>query len=181
VRVLGIDCGSQRTGYGIIETDGVEHHMIAAGVIAVDRKAPFEQRLLAIAGVLRRLIQEHLPEAAAVEDVFYAVNARTALKLAHVRGVALLAIAEAGLGAAEYSPLEVKTSVVGYGRAEKCQVQRMTRSLLGLPEIADAAKASGEASEDACDALAVAICHATRRATRHLTREAAGRRLAQQW
>jgi crossover junction endodeoxyribonuclease RuvC len=179
VRVLGIDCGSERTGYGVIESDGTQHRMLAAGVITADRKSPFEQRLLAIAVALRRLIQEHRPEAAAVEDVFYAANVKTALKLAHVRGIALLAIAEAGLEAAEYSPLEVKTSVVGYGRAEKCQVQRMTRSLLGLPEAANAGKPSEEASEDACDALAVAICHATHHVT--ATREGRSLGLAQRW
>jgi crossover junction endodeoxyribonuclease RuvC len=99
-----------------------------------------------------------------VEGVFYAVNAKSALKLAHVRGVALLVIGEAGLGLAEYSPLEVKMSVVGYGRAEKGQVQLMVRSLLQLSEVI--------ASEDASDALAIAICHATHEATsRRLARE----------
>ena len=92
-----------------------------------------------------------------MEGVFYSANVKTALKLAHVRGVALLAIAEAGMELAEYSPLEVKTSVVGYGRAEKSQVQLMVRTLLGLAEPIE--------SEDACDALAVAICHATHEAT----------------
>ena len=96
-------------------------------------------------------------ESAAVEDIFYSANVKTALKLAHVRGVALLSIAEAGMSLAEYSPLEVKISVVGYGRAEKCQVQLMVVSLLRLPEAIE--------SEDACDALAVAICHATHEAT----------------
>jgi crossover junction endodeoxyribonuclease RuvC len=132
--------------------------MVAAGVIRTDRKRPFEQRLLEIAGGLRRLIQEHVPESAAVEGVFYSTNVKTALKLAHVRGVALLAIAEAGMEMAEYSPLEVKTSVVGYGRAEKSQVKLMVGQLLRLPEAIE--------SEDACDALAVAICHATHEATR---------------
>jgi crossover junction endodeoxyribonuclease RuvC len=157
VRVLGIDCGSARTGYGVIESDGRDHRMLAAGAIRTDTKAPFEKRLLEIACGLRRLIGEHLPEAAAVEEVFHAVNVKTALKLAHVRGVALLAVAEAGVELAEYSPLEVKISVVGYGRAEKCQVQMMVQSLLHLPQIIE--------SEDASDALAVAICHATREAT----------------
>ncbi len=128
--------------------------MIAAGVIRTGAKSPFEQRLLEIAGALRGLIREHAPEAAAVEEVFYAANVKTALKLAHVRGIALLAIAEAGMAVAEYSPLEIKTSVVGYGRAEKSQVKLMVQSLLSLPQPLD--------SEDACDALAVAICHATR-------------------
>ena len=157
MRVLGIDCGSERTGYGVIESDGSEHRLLAAGVIRTSPKTPFEKRLLEIACGLRRLIGQHLPEAAAVEEVFYSANVKTALKLAHVRGIALLAIAEAGLELAEYSPLEVKTSVVGYGRAEKCQVQLMVRSLLQLPEVIE--------SEDACDALAVAICHATHEAT----------------
>ena len=157
MRVLGIDCGSERTGYGIIDSDGLDHRMVAAGVIRTNTKWPFEKRLLEIAKGLRGLIQEHTPELAAVEGVFYSANVKTALKLAHVRGVALLAIAEAGMGLAEYSPLEVKTSVVGYGRAEKIQVQMMIHSLLRLAEPID--------SEDACDALAVAICHATHEAT----------------
>ena len=154
MRVLGIDCGSERTGYGVIDSDGVVHRLVSFGVIRTKASTPFEQRLLEIAGGLRRLIHEEAPDAAAVEGVFYSANVKTALKLAHVRGVALLAIAEAGLEIGEYSPLEVKTSVVGYGRAEKSQVQIMVRSLLGRPEPID--------SEDACDALAVAICHATR-------------------
>jgi crossover junction endodeoxyribonuclease RuvC len=157
VRVLGIDCGSEKTGYGIIESDGAVHRMIAAGVIRTNTKWPFEKRLLEISNGLRRLIREYAPEAGAVEGVFYSANVKTALKLAHVRGIALLAIAEAGMGLAEYSPLEVKTSVVGYGRAEKSQVQLMVRSLLRLAEPVQ--------SEDASDALAVAICHATHEAT----------------
>ena len=154
MRVLGIDCGSERTGYGVIESDGVDHRLLTCGVIRTRTTAPFEQRLLAIAEGLRRLIQQQTPDSAAVEGVFFSVNVKSALKLAHVRGVALLAIAEAGLEMGEYSPLEVKTSVVGYGRAEKRQVQTMVCSLLHLAEPVD--------SEDACDALAVAICHATR-------------------
>jgi crossover junction endodeoxyribonuclease RuvC len=158
VRVLGIDCGSQRTGYGVIDSDGRDHRIVAAGVIRTNTKWPFEKRLLEIANGLRVLIREHTPELAAVEEVFYSANVKTALKLAHVRGIALLVIAEAGMELAEYSPLEVKVSVVGYGRAEKCQVQAMVRSLLQLPEAIE--------SEDACDALAVAICHATHESTR---------------
>lgn len=163
MRVLGIDCGSAVTGYGVIESNGAQHRMVAAGVIRTDTKRPFETRLLAIARGLRDLIQEHAPDAAAVEEVFFSANVKTALKLAHVRGIALLAVAEAGMQVAEYSPLEVKMSVVGYGRAEKSQVQIMVRSLLRLPDAIE--------SEDACDALAVAICHATHEST--------SRRLAQ--
>ena len=157
MRVLGIDCGSEKTGYGVIDSDGLSHRMIAAGVIRTDTKWAFERRLLEIATGLRKLIADHAPEAAAVEGVFHSVNAKTALKLAHVRGVALLAIAEAGIGLGEYSPTEVKISVVGYGRAEKSQVQMMIRSILCLAAPVD--------SEDACDALAVAICHATHEST----------------
>ena len=131
--------------------------MVAAGVIRTNTKWSFERRLLVIATGLRKLIQEHAPGFAAVEGVFYSANVKTALKLAHVRGVALLAIAEAGMELAEYSPLEVKVSVVGYGRAEKGQVQMMVQTLLRLPDAIE--------SEDASDALAVAICHATHEAT----------------
>src|SRR3954463_13222172 len=128
--------------------------MGAAGVIRTNTKWAFERRLLEIACGLRKLIGEHAPECAAVEGVFFSANVKTALKLAHVRGVALLAVAESGIALAEYSPMEVKMSVVGYGRAEKSQVQLMIRSILRLAEPIQ--------SEDACDALAVAICHATR-------------------
>lgn len=157
MRVLGIDCGSERTGYGVIESDGQEHRIVAAGVIRTHTKWPFERRLLVIGSGLRDLILAHKPECAAVEEVFHAANAKTALKLAHVRGVALLVVAEAGVAFAEYSPLEVKMSVVGYGRAEKSQVQMMVQSLLRLPQAVE--------SLDASDALAVAICHATHEAT----------------
>jgi crossover junction endodeoxyribonuclease RuvC len=157
VRVLGIDCGSERTGFGVIESDGSEHRIVAAGVIRTDTKSPFERRLLEISRGLRRLIGEHTPESAAVEEVFYSANVKTALKLAHVRGIALLAVAEAGMELAEYSPLEIKTSVVGYGRAEKSQVKMMVHSLLRPAKPIE--------SEDACDALAVAICHAAHEAT----------------
>jgi crossover junction endodeoxyribonuclease RuvC len=114
------------------------------------------ERLAVIARGLRVLLEEHRPGAAAVEDVFYAANVKTALKLAQVRGAALLTVAEAGLALGEFSPLEIKTSVVGYGRAEKQQVQMMVRSLLHLDRDVE--------SEDAADALAAAICYATRRA-----------------
>src|SRR5579859_5472996 len=153
MRILGIDCGTEHTGYGLIESDGRSHRMIAAGSIRTSPKQALELRLLAIARGLRQVIQEYVPESAAVEAVFYAQNVKTALKLSHARGVVLLTIAEAGLPVGEYSPLEIKTSVVGYGRAEKQQVKLMVHSLLALKTQID--------SEDACDAIAVAICHAT--------------------
>ncbi|HYO80206.1 MAG TPA: crossover junction endodeoxyribonuclease RuvC [Bryobacteraceae bacterium] len=153
MRVLGIDCGTERTGFGVIDSDGVAHRMIASGVIRTTARDHLPARLSSIAAELRTVYQAHRPDAVAVEEVFYSVNARSALKLAHVRGVALLTAAEAGMPVGEYSPMEVKNSVVGYGRAEKNQVQLMVRSLLGLQT---------DLPEDASDALAVAICHATR-------------------
>lgn len=158
MRVLGIDCGAERTGFGIIDSDGRTHRLVTAGVIRTKASAPFESRLLEIGSGLRSLIESYTPEAAAVEGLFYAANVKSVLKLAHVRGVALLALAEAGLAVGEYSPMEIKSSVVGYGRAEKSQVQLMVRSLLGLEEEI--------ASEDASDAVAVAICHANHTAAK---------------
>lgn len=157
MRILGIDCGSEKTGYGVIETDGRKHRLIVSGVVKSSPRESLDSRLLKIACGLREVIAAHRPEAAAVEEVFYGQNVKTLLKLAHVRGIALLAIAEAGIALGEYSPLEVKMSVVGFGRAEKQQVQLMVKSLLGLNEVI--------ASEDASDAVAVAICHATRSMT----------------
>jgi len=153
VRVLGIDCGTECTGWGVIESDGRSHRVLAHGVIRTAVKRPLEQRLAVIAQGLRSVLQDHHPDAAAVEVVFYSQNVKTALKMAHVRGVALLAIAEAQITLGEYSPLAIKVSVVGYGRAEKQQVQMMVRTLTGLQGVFE--------TEDASDALAVAICHAT--------------------
>jgi crossover junction endodeoxyribonuclease RuvC len=153
MRVLGIDCGTERTGYGVIDSDGRDHRLVSAGVIRTRTSDALETRLLEIARGLREILHAHRPAAVAVEQVFHAANPKTALKLAHVRGVALLVAAEAGLELGEYSPLEIKVSVVGYGRAEKEQVQLMVGSLLAL---------SQPLAEDAADALAVAICHATR-------------------
>lgn len=153
MRVLGIDCGTERTGYAVLASDGVAHSMMDAGVIKTDPRRPLAERLLQISRELRGILEQYAPDSGAVEDVFHAVNARSALKLAHVRGVALLVLAEAQIPVGEYSPMEVKMSVVGYGRAEKAQVQMMVRSILSL-EV--------QLPEDASDAVAVAICHATR-------------------
>lgn len=160
MRVLGIDCGSERTGFGVIESDGVRHRVVACGVIRTRTKDPLPERLLRIRTRLSELIRQHEPACGAVEDVFHAINARSALKLAHVRGVALLALAEAGLSCGEYSPATVKMSIAGNGRAEKSQVQNMIRMLCG-------AEAEFE-TEDASDAVAVAICHATHLSTKRL-------------
>jgi crossover junction endodeoxyribonuclease RuvC len=153
MRIVGIDCGTEKTGFGVIDTDGRCHRLVSAGVIRTKTVDVLEQRLRFIAAELRVVIDTFAPHAAAVEEVFHAINAKSALKLAHVRGVALLVAAEAGLDVGEYSPLEVKVSVVGYGRAEKRQVQMMVHSLLATELQIQ--------SLDATDALAVAICHAT--------------------
>lgn len=157
MRILGIDCGTERTGFGVIDSDGRRHELVKAGVIRTRASHPLDQRLKSIAAELRSVIGAFGPGTVAVEEVFHAVNTKSALKLAHVRGVALLLAAEADVPVAEYSPLEVKMSVVGYGRAEKQQVQMMVRSLLGISDEFE--------SFDASDALAVAICHSTRAST----------------
>jgi crossover junction endodeoxyribonuclease RuvC len=137
-----------------VESDGRCHRLVAAGVIRTRSGDPLERRLQHIAANLRTILRQFQPDCFAVEEVFHAINAKSALKLAHVRGVALLIAAESGLEVNEYSPLEVKISVVGYGRAEKHQVQMMVHSLLGIGPTFE--------SHDATDALAVAICHGTR-------------------
>ena len=162
MRILGIDCGTEKTGFGVIESNGRNHELVAAGVICTKATQPLETRLKSIAIELRKVLESFGPDAFAVEEVFYAVNAQSALKLAHVRGVALLTAAEAGLKVSEYSPLEVKISVVGYGRAEKRQVQLMVCSLHRTDSKFD--------SFDATDALAVAICHGTRSGSPALSR-----------
>jgi crossover junction endodeoxyribonuclease RuvC len=151
VKVFGIDPGSERTGYGCVETDGSRHRLVACGAIATPPRAAFPDKLLAIHHRLAALLAECRPDAVAVENIFYATNVRTALKLGHARGVAILAAVEAGVPVAEYSPAEIKRAVVGYGRAEKRQIQEMVRLLLGLAQVPTPA--------DAADALAVAICH----------------------
>ena len=150
-RVLGIDCGSAATGYGVIDTDGRRSRVVACGVILASARLSFAERLKKIGGELGQVIQTYSPDAVAIEEVFYSVNVKSALKLGQVRGVALLKAAEAALPIHEYSPLEIKSSVVGYGRAEKHQVQQMVKILLALDYIPP---------EDAADALAVALCHA---------------------
>jgi crossover junction endodeoxyribonuclease RuvC len=150
-RVLGIDCGSNATGYGLIETDGKASRVVVSGVIRLRPQAPFADRLCRISTGLRELIEENLPAEVAIESIFHSVNARSALQLGHVRGVAILVAAEARLPIFEYSPLQIKSSVVGYGRAEKSQVQEMVKLLLRL---------DSRPPEDAADALAVALCHA---------------------
>ena len=151
MRIVGIDPGSERTGYGCVETDGRRHRLVTCGAITAAAGDPFPTRLARIHRELANLFAKTRPDCVAVESVFHAVNARSALKLGHARGVALLAAVEAGCTIVEYTPAEVKRAVVGYGRAEKRQVQQMIKLLLGL--------AQPPTPYDASDALAVAICH----------------------
>jgi crossover junction endodeoxyribonuclease RuvC len=162
MRILGIDCGSVRTGIGIIESDGLRHTLIYSGTIHTKPAKPFAERLGHIHSELTKVVATHKPELAAVEEVFNHANVQSALKLAHVRGVAMLAIAQAGIPCNEYSPNAIKLSVVGYGKAQKHQVQMMVQTLLKLPELPE--------SEDAADALAVAICCANHQGFTHKIR-----------
>lgn len=157
MRILGIDPGSESTGYGIIESDGSRHTAVVYGAIRTQSRQPFPARLLKIYQGLKELLAREKVDVVAIEEVFHAANVQSALKLGHARGIALLAAAEAEVPVFEYSPLEIKSGIVGYGRAEKSQVQQMVRFLLRLPEI--------PSPDDAADALAVAICHSHRRST----------------
>lgn len=151
MRVIGIDPGTQTTGYGLVELRGTDLTAVAFGGISTGPHTPLPRRLLQIHQGLRAVVAEHRPDCAAVEAVFFSRNAQTALRLGQARGVALLALAEAGIEIHEYAPREIKQAVSSYGNAEKGQVQEMVRLLLALPESPQPA--------DAADALAVAICH----------------------
>lgn len=150
MRVLGIDPGSRITGYGIVEQDGSRLVHVDNGAIFTDSAADFPGRLKRIFDGLSAVIAEYLPDEVAVENIFFSTNVQSAIKLGQARGAAIVAAVHAGLPVAEYTALQVKQAVVGEGRAEKGQVQKMLKALLGLPEIAQ---------EDASDALAVAVCH----------------------
>ena len=132
MRVFGIDPGSERTGYGCVESDGRRHRLVACGAISSPPDTAFPERLRTIHAALARLLVEYRPETVAIESLFHAANARSALKLGHARGVAMLAAVEAGIVVTEYTPAEIKRAVVGYGRADKHQVQQMIKLLLGL-------------------------------------------------
>jgi len=152
VRILGIDPGSVRTGYGCVDADGSRCRHVCSGVVAMSARLSFPERLLAIHAALSRTLDDVRPACVAVESLFHAVNARSAFALAHARGVIVLAATQAGVPVVEYAPAEVKRAVAGYGRAEKRQVQHMVRLLLGLAE--------PPTPYDVSDALALAICHA---------------------
>jgi crossover junction endodeoxyribonuclease RuvC len=151
VRVIGIDPGTAITGWGVVTGDGNTLQMIAGGVITTASGTPLPQRLQIIYRDLVGLIEEWQPDEAAIEELFFSKNAKTALAVGHGRGAAMLALANAGLPIAEYKPLEVKQAVTGHGGADKHQMQHMVKLLLQLDDI--------PRPDDAADALAVAICH----------------------
>lgn len=151
MRVLGIDPGTATTGYGVVEEAKGELQSVTFGVIKTPAGQPLAKRLQAIYQEIRSLVAKWQPQAAAVEELFFSRNVRTAMSVGQARGVALLALADAGLDVAEYTPLTIKQAVTGYGNADKAQVQEMVRLLLGLADI--------PRPDDAADALAVAICH----------------------
>jgi crossover junction endodeoxyribonuclease RuvC len=155
MRVFGIDCGTEITGYGVVELcdSGRQAKLLChtLGAIRLAKSKPLPERLAQVYRELIEALARWRPDVVAVEEVFYSVNAKSALKLGQVRGVALLAAASAGLPVAEYAPLRIKSSVVGYGLAKKEQVQFMVARLLELEQLPE--------PPDAADALAIAICH----------------------
>lgn len=153
MRVMGIDCGTEYTGFGVAEQTHGNRDLIyiTCGAIKLSKRDPLPERLAHIYESLCAIARSHQPDIVAIEEVFYSVNPKSALKLGQVRGVAMLAASSCGLSVAEYSPLSIKAAVVGYGRADKQQVQYMIKHLLNLREAPE--------PSDAADALAIAICH----------------------
>ena len=151
MRIFGIDPGSRVTGYGVIDKQGPELGFITCGTIRTGQEEDFSRRLLIIFEGLSKVIDRHCPDVAAIEDVFVSQNPRSALKLGHARGAAVVAAMQRNLKVYDYTPRLVKQTVAGYGQADKAQVHHMVRILLEL---------DSSPSSDASDALAVAICHA---------------------
>jgi crossover junction endodeoxyribonuclease RuvC len=159
MRILGIDPGTRITGYGIIDVEGNRLRHIDNGIVKTRSGDPLPLRLKAIYDGLTVVLKEFSPETVAIEQVFLAKNPKAALTLGHARGTAVIASVNLDLEVHEYSALQIKSAVVGYGHAAKQQVQHMVKALLNLPEVAQ---------EDAADALAVAICHANSRTLRQV-------------
>jgi crossover junction endodeoxyribonuclease RuvC len=151
MRVLGIDPGSETLGWGVVDGSGSKYALVGFGTIKSNARQQFSKRLLNIYNGVAEIMAEHSPDVLAVEDTFYAVNVGVALKLGQVRGIMLLLAEQRGMEISEYAPRLVKQTVVGYGNAEKRQVQEMVKILLKLPSV--------PTPHDTADALAVAICH----------------------
>ncbi|MGA2612664.1 MAG: crossover junction endodeoxyribonuclease RuvC [Spirochaetia bacterium] len=152
--LIGIDPGLAATGWGVVRFDGSRFFHVAHGVVKTDAQSSLSERLLAIYSAIRKLLLKYGPSEAGVEELYFARNASSAMQVAHARGVVLLALGQRGIPVECYSPQHVKQAVIGRGRADKDQVQRLVSIVLGLEEI--------PAPDHAADALAVAICHANR-------------------
>lgn len=151
MKVLGIDPGSETLGWGVVEGSGTKYSALDYGVVKSNPKDAFSKRLLNIHDGIQKIIEAHSPDVLSVEEAFYSANAKVAIKLGQVRGVVLLIGEQNGLDIAEYAPRLIKQTVVGYGNADKVQVQEMVKLLLNLKSIPQ--------PHDAADALAIAICH----------------------
>jgi len=162
LRILGIDPGISTTGYGIIEVSGKNLKCLAYGGIHAPAKAAFTQKLDSIYQKISEVIQQFQPDFCAVEDIFYHQNKKTAIVMGHARGVVMLAATRKNIPVFEYSPREVKMSIVGYGAASKTQVQAMVKNILKMEELAKPI--------DASDALAVSLCHYHRMKFHQLTK-----------
>jgi crossover junction endodeoxyribonuclease RuvC len=173
VIIFGIDPGTERTGYGCVDSDGSRHRLVMCGAIKTKASATFPEKLLVIHSRLATLLSECRPDAVAIENVFFSVNVRSALKLGHARGVAMLAAVESGVPVSEYTPAEIKRAVVGYGRADKPQVQQMIKLILGLADV--------PSPHDAADALAVAVCHIHSLPPRGVADTARAKKAATSW
>jgi len=149
--VLGIDPGLATTGYGLVEGDGQRLELVAYGVVRTPAKTPIARRLLQLHDELAEILRQYRPDEAAVEELFFSTNARTAIVVGEARGVVILTLAEAGVPIAEYTPLQVKQAITGYGQADKAQVQQMVSLLLNLRYVPQ--------PDDAADALAISVCH----------------------
>ncbi len=155
VRILGVDPGIERTGWGVVDVVGRDFIPVDYGCIMTSKELNLPERLLAIHGSLSSVMQKHSPDVLAVEQVFFAKNAKSAIDVGHARGVSLLLAASQGVPVEEVTPLQVKSTVVGYGNATKDQVGKMVTSLLRLQKI--------PRPDDVCDALGVAVAAATKR------------------
>ncbi len=149
--IMGIDPGFAITGYGVVKYEGNKFSVLDYSAITTGASMKFSDRLLVLYNELEKLIDKYKPDAISIEELFFNKNIKTALTVGHGRGVAVLAAAKSGIDIFEYTPLQVKQSVVGYGRAEKAQIQQMVKAILNLPAIPK--------PDDVADALAVAICH----------------------
>ena len=152
MKILGIDPGYATTGFGLIESERGSYRLLQYGVITTPKELPFPQRLAILHSDLTELIRITQPDESAVEELFWGHNITTGIGVSHGRGVILLALEQAGVPIFEYTPMQVKQAVVGYGKAEKHQVMDMTRRLLHMQEVAR--------PDDAADAIAIALCHA---------------------